>query len=169
MSASGREASDTAVTPEESAPGEEVRAIRSFLTKFLSSSPFDLEFRIVEQEDRIQIDLDGPDRDLLLERRGEAINALQVVLGRVVSRYGSGKTLEVDCGEFRRHLQDELVEIAILTAQKVKRLGEPQSLRLMNPYERRLIHLALKDDPEVETRSDGEGFLKKVMILPRQR
>jgi len=168
MSASEPETSTAATTPESGAQGKESGAIRAFLSEFLSSSPFDLEFRMVEDEERIQIDLDGPDRDLLLDRRGEAIGALQVVLGRVASRHGSGKILEVDCGDFRRHLQDELVDIAILTAQKVKRLGEPQSLRPMNPYERRLIHLALKDDPEVETHSDGEGFLKKVTVSPRR-
>jgi len=168
VSTSEPETSRATVTSERESPGSETGAIRSFLSEFLSSSPFELEFRIVEDEERIQIDLDGPDRDLLLDRKGEAIGALQVVLGRVVTRHGSGKILEVDCGDFRRHLQDEMVDIAILTAQKVKRLGEPQSLRPMNPYERRLIHLALKDDPEVETRSDGDGFLKKVTILPRR-
>jgi len=143
--------------------------IREFLAEFAGASPFEIEFSVTEDPATIRIDLDGRDRDLFLARRGEGLNALQVVLGRIASQTGSSRAVYLDCGDFRRGREEELAEIAILMAEKVKKLGEPQSLSPMNPYERRLIHLALKDDPAVETRSDGEGFLKSVVIYPRPR
>jgi spoIIIJ-associated protein len=143
--------------------------IREFLRSFSASSPFEIEFRVSESPEQIRIDLDGRDRDLFLSRRGEGLNALQVVLGRIASQVDSTREVFLDCGDFRKGREEELTEIAHLTAEKVKKMGEPQSLSPMNPYDRRLVHLALKDDPAVETRSDGEGFLKSVTIYPRQR
>lgn len=146
----------------------EALRIQAFLEAFVAASPFEITFRVTEDEEKIRVDLDGPDRELLLERRGEALQALQVLLGRVAAQGGSSKLVFVDCSDFRRNREEELVEIAHLVAEKVKRLGEPQSLSPMNPYERRLIHLTLKDDPDLETRSDGEGFLKIITIYPRR-
>ena len=152
------------------APGasDSVR-IRDFLKEFRESSPFEIEFQVTEDPATIRIDLDGSDRDLFLARRGEGLNALQVILGRIASQTGSTRAVFLDCGDFRRSREEELAEIALLMAERVKKLGEPQSLSPMNPYDRRLVHLALKDDPAVETRSDGEGFLKSVVIYPRER
>jgi len=143
--------------------------IRDFLNEFTQSSPFEIEFLVTEDPATIRIDLDGRDRDLFLARRGEGLNALQVILGRIASQTGSTRAVFLDCGDFRRGREEELTEIALLMAERVKKLGEPQSLSPMNPYERRLVHLALKDDPAVETKSDGEGFLKSVVIYPRER
>ena len=142
--------------------------IQEFLKEFAASSPFEIEFRVTEDPETIRIDLDGRDRDLFLARRGEGLNALQVILGRIASQIGSSRAVFLDCGDFRRSRDEELAEIALLMAEKVKKLGEPQSLSPMNPYERRLVHLALKDDPAVETKSDGEGFLKSVVIYPSE-
>ena len=143
--------------------------IQEFLEEFAAASPFEVEFRVTEDPETIRIDLDGRDRDLFLARRGEGLNALQVILGRIASQTGSTRAVFLDCGDFRRSREEELAEIALLMAERVKKLGEPQSLSPMNPYDRRLVHLALKDDPAVETRSDGEGFLKSVVIYPRER
>jgi len=143
--------------------------LEEFLKEFAASSPFEIEFRFTEDPETIRIDLDGRDRDLFLARRGEGLNALQVILGRIASQIGSSRTIFLDCGDFRRSREEELVEIALLMAEKAKKLGEPQSLSPMNPYERRLVHLALKDDPAVETKSDGDSFLKSVVIYPRER
>jgi len=150
-------------------PAADSARIQEFLKEFASASPFEIEFRFAEDPATVRIDLDGRDRDLFLARRGEGLNALQVILGRIASQTGSSRSVFLDCGDFRKGREEELAEIAILMAEKVKKLGEPQSLSPMNPYERRLIHLALKDDPAVETRSDGDGFLKTVVIYPRER
>ncbi len=117
----------------------------------------------------IEVDLLGPDRDYLLDRRGEALNAVQYLLNRILYRGRAGKKIHVDSEGFRKIREDEIVEIAVLTAQKVKARGEESVLSPLNPYERRLVHLALRDIEGVETVSLGDGFLKRVAIVPRKK
>jgi spoIIIJ-associated protein len=143
--------------------------INRFLERFVRDSPFEVDFQVVEDQDQIRIELQGKDCDLFLARRGEGLNALQVLLGRIAAHAGSTRAIFLDCGDFRKGREEELAEIAHLTAEKVKKLGEPQTLSPMNPYDRRLVHLALKDDPALETRSEGEGFIKSITIFPRPR
>jgi len=140
-----------------------------FISSLLQSFPFDLECRVVEEDDRLRIEVDGLDRDLFLERRGEGLLALQVLLGRVASKKDYPKPVFVDSDRFRQGREEEIAEIAVLAAAKVKKLGESHKLRPMDPYERRLVHLALKDDPGVETESEGDGFQRCVVIHPRQK
>ena len=155
-------------TSSETSSLDEIESLRQFLSGFVAGSPFKIEFQVREEDESIHIELTGPDRDLFLERRGEGLAALQVLVGRVAARAGSAKTILLDSENFRRNLEEEIAEIAILAAERVKKLGEPHTMRPMDPYERRLVHLALKDDPAVETRSEGEGFVKRVTIHPRQ-
>jgi spoIIIJ-associated protein len=151
-----------------SAARSDTERIQDFLRQFAACSPFEIEFRVSEESDTIKIEMVGEDRDLFLSKRGEGLNALQTILGRFAAQIGSTRSVFLDSGDFRRSREEELAEIALLAAEKVKKLGEPQILSPMNPYDRRLIHLALKDDPVVGTRSEGEGFLKSVTIFPRQ-
>jgi len=114
----------------------------------------------------IEVEIEGPDREHLLDRKGEALNALQYLLNRIIYRGRKGKKIHVDSDGFRKVREDELVEMARLTAEKVKAQGEESLMSPLNPYERRLVHLALADIEGVETRSVGDGFLKRVAIVP---
>lgn len=140
-----------------------------FISSLLASSPFEIQCRVVEEDDRIRVEIEGPDRDLFLERRGEGLLALQTLLGRVASKMSHAKPVFVDSDGFRLGREEEIAEIAILAAEKVKKMGEPHKLRPMDPYERRLVHLALKDHPGVETESEGDGFQRSVVIRPRRK
>lgn len=117
----------------------------------------------------IDVNISGPDRDLLLSRKGEPLSAVQYLLNRIIYRGRQGKKIHVDSDGFRRMREEEIVEIAIRTAEKVRAKGEESVLSPLNPYERRLVHLAVRDVEGVETRSIGDGFLKKVAILPAKR
>jgi spoIIIJ-associated protein len=140
-----------------------------FISSLLESSPFEIRCRVKEEDDRIRIEIEGPDRDLFLERRGEGLLALQTLLGRVAVKMSHSKPVFVDSDGFRQGREEEIAEIAILAAEKVKKMGEPHKLRPMDPYERRLVHIALKDDPGVETESEGDGFQRSVVIRPRRK
>jgi spoIIIJ-associated protein len=114
----------------------------------------------------IEVEIEGADRDYLLDRRGEALNAVQYLLNRILYRGRQGKKIHVDSNGFRKVREEEIVEIARLTAEKVRARGEESLLSPLNPYERRLVHLALREIEGVETRSIGDGFLKRVAIVP---
>jgi spoIIIJ-associated protein len=117
----------------------------------------------------IELDVAGADRDLLIDRRGEALNALQYLLNRVVYRGRVGKRIHLDSAGFRKIREDEVIEIARRTAEQVRARGEESLLSPLNPYERRIVHLALSEVEGVATRSVGDGFLKRIAIYPTRK
>ncbi len=151
---------------EASADPEQVRELASRLVRGLG---LDVDAVVREADDTIEVNITGADRDYLLDRRGEALNALQYLLNRIVYRGRKGKKIHVDSEGFRRVREDEIVEIAQRTAEKALDRGEECLLSPLNPYERRLVHLALQDNDAVETRSQGDGFLKRVAIRPAKK
>ncbi len=134
--------------------------------RILRGLGLDVRASVRDDQETIQVDLAGPDRDYLLSRKGEGLGALQSLLNRIIYRGSKGKKIQVDCGGFRKLREEEIVEIAVRTAEKVKACGEESLLSPLNPYERRIVHLALAEIGGVETRSVGDGFLKRIAILP---
>ncbi len=141
--------------------------LEGLVQTFLEAMNLSLTHTCSEDEDCIRVDLEGPDSYLLLERRASALDALQLILGKVASRrLDLEKRLVVDCEGHRRGYEQRLVETAVRTAEKVRQIGECLELEPMNPYERRLVHIALQKEPGVASESHGDGFLKRILISP---
>jgi spoIIIJ-associated protein len=141
--------------------------IRDYVGKFVAAAHLEVTPEVRSEEDGLVIELNGPDEDLLLDRRGELLESVQFILGKVLQkRFGAELRFLVDSANYRHGREREIEEIARRSAERVKRLGEAYELSPMNPYERRIVHLALKDDPGVRTASTGDGFLKRVTIYP---
>lgn len=141
--------------------------VEGLVRTFLESMSLSLEPTFSEESDCVRVDLRGPDAYLLLERRGSVLDALQLLLGKVAAaRCGVEKRIVIDCEGYRRENEQRLVESALKTAEAVRKLGQAVELDPMNPYERRLVHLALQQVPGVTTSSVGEGFLKRVVVQP---
>jgi spoIIIJ-associated protein len=123
---------------------------------------------IVEQVDDVyEVELEGPDADLLLEDDGEAVRAIEHLLPRLVrGLLGYGLPCTVDCEGFQESRDEELREIAEEAAEDVRERGRSRLLEPMNPADRRVVHLTLADDPDVETESEGDGYMKRVRVLP---
>jgi spoIIIJ-associated protein len=161
----GDERMDDVEAEELRASPDEVQALADRILKGLA---LDVAVAASDTEESIEVDITGPDRDYLLDRRGEPLNALQYLLNRIVYRGRRGRRIHVDSEGYRRLREDEIVEIALRTAEKVKARNEECVLNPLNPYERRLVHMALGDVPGVATRSIGDGFLKRIAIYPDQ-
>jgi spoIIIJ-associated protein len=113
------------------------------------------------------VDFSGPDADLLLEKHGALLDALEhVVLKAVRLKEELFGKITFDCGDWRRLRTEELKLTAQVAAERVLETGEPFTLNPMTPRERRIIHLALRDSPAVSTRSEGKGPERRVVILP---
>ena len=111
------------------------------------------------------IELIGDDVEPLLANKGEGLNGLEVLTGRIASRrLGHPVYPRLDAEGFRAHQKDSLQELAQRSADEAKRTHHPQLLPPLSPGERRLVHLALAEDPDVETESEGDGFLKRVAV-----
>lgn len=118
-------------------------------------------------EDRLELDLSGPDHDRLVEDEGEILQAMEYLVPRIMRGLaGESVAVRVDSGNFRAEHEAELQARARRAAEEVRRLGRATTLDAMNPAERRIVHLTLADDPEVETESQGEGYFKRVQVVP---
>ena len=114
---------------------------------------------------RAVIDISGEDLGMLIGRRGESLLAFQYVVNLVITRRFPGRgSVTVDVEEYRRRREEQLMSLAGRMAEVVRESGEPITLEPMSAAERRLVHLSLADDPEVETNSTGEGDSRKVVI-----
>lgn len=141
--------------------------IRSCVGQFVAAAHLEVTPQVRAEDDAFVIDLNGPDEDLLLDRRGELLESVQFVLGKLLQkRFGPEMRILVDSANYRHGREREITEIARRSAEKVKKMGEPFELSPMNPYERRIVHLALRDDRRVRTESSGDGFMKRVTIYP---
>ena len=148
------------------APAADATEVERLAERIVRGLGLDVRASARDEQETIRVDLAGADRDYLLSRKGEGLSAVQYFLNRIIYRGRKGKKIQVDCGGFRKLREEEIVEIALRTAEKVKACGEESLLSPLNPYERRLVHLALAEIGGVETRSVGDGFLKRIAILP---
>jgi spoIIIJ-associated protein len=137
------------------------------LGELLDAAHLDVAVRRLESG--VSFELSGIDVKRLLARRGEGLEGLQTLAGRIAGkRLGRPVYVRLDAEGFREHRREMLTDLANRSAERVKRSGRKILLDPMAPSERRMIHLALASDSDVETRSEGEGFFKRVAILPRR-
>ena len=114
---------------------------------------------------RAVIDVSGEDLGMLIGRRGESLMAFQYVVNLVMTRRYPGRgSVTVDVEHYRHRREEQVVSLAERMAERVRETGEPITLEPMSAAERRLVHLALVEDPELETNSTGEGESRKVVI-----
>ncbi len=115
------------------------------------------------------VDVRGSDLNSLVGRRGEGLDALQFLTRLIVQhRTGEWASIVVDVDGYRERRAENLRRTARQMAERVKRDGRSISLEPMPPYERRIIHLTLRTDPDVMTVSVGEGDARKVTIRPKK-
>ena len=113
---------------------------------------------------------DKENSGLIIGRDGQTIAALQYVANRIIAKKWPGTSrIQLDTGDYRQKQNERLRKTAIYLAQQAKRAGRIMSTQPLSSYHRRLIHLALQNDYEVQTKSTGEGSMKKVLIIPRRR
>lgn len=128
---------------------------------------------------RVEVDIDGArimasihdvqDSGLLIGREGQTLTAIQYLASRMISKAMSAVLrIKLDAGEYRQKQDEKVREMALLLAQKALRTGRSYSTRPLSSYHRRLVHLSLQDMPEIQTRSAGEGTLKRVVIMRRK-
>ena len=137
------------------------------VSSILGETP--VEVKIMENRVDIHVDC-GDDSGLLIGREGQTLAALQYLTSRIVSRRMEAPVrVQFDVGDYRERQDDRLRELALALAERVRATGRPCSTRPMSSYHRRLVHMALQDSPDVQTRSSGEGPLKRVIIQRRRQ
>ena len=159
-----------------------MEAIRSdlepFLRRLLQLAHWDVKFQIEPAAFRdpetgapeIMVNFSGPDADLLLERGGELLAALEYVAVKCLRLAPEDRILIVfDCEDYKSIRAEELRLTATTAAERVERTRQPFALNPMDARERRIVHLALRDHPAVRTESQGNGPFRKVVIFPQEK
>ena len=132
---------------------------------------FDCEAEARLDGETLQIAITGDDNQYLLDGRGRGLSALELILNHAFRHRPdrAHRRVRVDAGDFRSQRDDEIRDMAYQVAHQAKETSSPQQTGPLNPYERRIVHLTLADDPKVKTRSIGNGFQKAVNVIPTDR
>ena len=115
-------------------------------------------------EDGTRITVDGDGGQMLLRRKAAGLDALQHLVNAAFRNEHSQGHIVVDCLDYRKSKDEELRQTALLLAERARTTGETQELGPLNPYARRIVHLAVAEDPTVSSESIGDAFLKTVLI-----
>ena len=139
--------------------------IAAFVQDVVTAMGLALTATVEETEEATRINLDGEDGGVLIRRGGEGLQALQHVVATTFRKQlGEDNRIVIDCNGFRRDKDAELRQMAQFMASKARSSGMPQEMGPLNPYERRIVHLAIAQDPDVTSESIGDAFMKTVII-----
>lgn len=139
--------------------------IGTFVEKVVAAMGLSLKAEAEQMDDGLRINLTGEDGSLLIRRQGEALAALQHVVAAVFrSDTDERRRLVVDCLGYRKGKDAELRQMATFLAQKARETGLAQEIGPLNPYERRIVHLAVGEIESVSSESIGDAFEKTVII-----
>jgi len=139
---------------------------KTFLRDVLNAMNVKAEIRIKEEKDVINIALTGPDMGIIIGYRGETLDSLQYLVSLIINKGHEGeyKRVILDTENYRFKREETLKRLASKMASRVKMSGKQVKLEPMNPYERRVIHSALQDNPYVVTYSEGDEPYRRVVV-----
>jgi len=166
------------VPPTKPGPGEEVYEgpegeamtfAREVLEGILERMPVEASVSVSRISDRIILNIQGDNSGLLIGKKGATLDAFQFLVNKIVNRARPDRShIIVDIGDYRSRRYDSLVSLAQRMANKARTSGRPVSINALSAHDRRIIHLALKNEPDLATRSKGEGSYKRIVISPNR-
>ena len=152
------------VVPLDDAALERARSILQQLVDHIGSPG---RVAVVREEEETRLVIDGDESGILIGRRGQTLDALEYLVNRIVSREeDSTARLSIDSQNYRTRRRTALTDLAKRVAERARRRGRTVTLNPMSPRDRRIVHLALRDDPSLTTRSAGNGYFRKLLIIP---
>ncbi|MCL2026404.1 MAG: protein jag [Leptospirales bacterium] len=144
-------------------------AVKEILENIILKMSIDAKIKdLKESESKVYIELDSKeDSGLIIGRKGKTLESLQLIVNLIINqKTGSDKKIILDIEDYREKREKALRKMSKDIAAKVIKTGLPWVLEPMNPFERRLVHLALQNDTRVITKSEGQGIYRKIKIIP---
>lgn len=154
----------TAPAPGGAEPEEELRAV---VGKLLEAARLELTVDLEEREDTLVVRLAGRDRNFFYGEDGEVLRATEHLLQRMFGWRLAGRRISLECEGYRERREEAIRAEARALAAAVKESGVARTMRPLNAYERRIVHLALSGEEGVATFSVGEGEDRRVTVAPR--
>ncbi len=146
-------------------PHEVLRTVLESIVKVIEP---DASVKIAEVGNEIYLNIIGNGSGIFIGRRGQTLEALQYLINKIKSsKFKNIPPVIVDSESYRRKQEKSLVSLAKHLSEKAKKRKKPVNTSPLNPGERRVIHMALKNDSDLTTWSKGDGLFKKVIIAPK--
>jgi spoIIIJ-associated protein len=143
--------------------------ISEFVQNVVNAMGLGLTVSIEEGPDATHINLEGEDGGVLIRRGGEGLQALQHIVATAFRKQlGDDNRIVIDCMGFRRDKDAELRQMAKFMADKARSTGAAQEMGPLNPYERRIVHMAIAEAGDVTSESIGDAHMKTVIISTRR-
>jgi spoIIIJ-associated protein len=156
--------------PERAEPAVLAREATEVMARILELMGEKAKIEVVDDStaENVELNIKGDGSGLLIGRHGQTLDALEYVVNRILARKlkDAASPVSIDTESYRARRRRQLHRMALAKGEQAKREHLAVALEPMPPRDRRIIHLALKDDPLVTTRSSGEGFLRSVEIMP---
>ena len=145
-----------------------IEIAKEVLNTLLKLMGIDGRVKVFSRELPVVLNVEGKDLGILIGRQGQTLTSLEYITRLVVAgKSNSWLPLNVDVADYKKRRQESLQRLALYLAEQVKVKKHPISLEPMPPDERRIVHLALADYPDVTTQSIGDGDNRKVVISPK--
>lgn len=152
---------------------DELKLVKQASQDLLKKLGFaNLDIKVSPEEDlvKVQIEASAEESGMLIGFHGETLSALQLILSQIVfKKLGTWRRILVNIADYREKREKSLEAMAINTSQRVKQTQQAVVMPYLTNNERRLIHLSLVDDPEVETFSEGFGRRRRLVISPKEK
>ena len=139
-----------------------------FVRAVTTAMGLEAEVRVEPIDDGTRILITGDDCEVLIRRKAVGLDALQHLVNAGFRREHPGRHIVVDCLDYRKGKDAELRETAKVLADRARETGMPQEVGPLNPYARRIVHLAIAEDPNASSESIGDAFLKTVVITAEE-
>lgn len=146
---------------------EDARLTRELVERVVAAIDADLSVSVTEHEDKVTVRCGGADVALLIGKHGQTIDAVQYLANAIVRARGGESEVTVDAAGYRARRTAALEKAARRAAERASASGRRVALDPMTAVERKIVHEALKDDPEVETASEGSEPNRYVVVSPR--
>jgi spoIIIJ-associated protein len=147
--------------------GEAVEITKKLMVGLLERIGVKAEVDVAFEEGDLHLEIKGDQEGILIGRHGRTLDSFQFLINRMVNkRLETPVRIVLDINEYRKRKTENLKKMAIQVGEKVKSKGHPLTFGPFDAHDRRLVHIALKEDPAIRTESLGEGKLKKMTIIP---
>jgi len=139
------------------------------LQKILSLISADTRISVEKKADDIILNIEGNNTGILIGHQGKTLEALEFIVNKAVNKTSEKKVrVIVDSENYRKRREESLKDLALRMGEKAKKTKRTVTTDPISPRDRRIVHLALKGDHQISTKSKGEGPFKKVFIIPNK-
>jgi spoIIIJ-associated protein len=163
------ETGDTETGDTEAGDSDDLFLAQEALRNILHLIPVEATICGEHVDGKISLNIEGDKSGLLIGRKGKTLDALQFIVNKIVNKALDKKIgVVVDSENYRKRRHDSLTQMALKMGEKAIRTKRPVTTSPLDPHDRRIIHMALKTDEKLDTRSRGDGMLKRVVIIPKK-